>query len=89
MNRARALVAAVPDMTIDRERPLATIEGRPPEPHEIPDGCAFAPRCPFADARCRSERPTLDAHAPGRRVACWHPQAGSLPVEPAVLGSRG
>jgi peptide/nickel transport system permease protein len=70
----RALVAAVPDMTIDRDLPLATIPGRPPDPRDVGPGCAFAPRCPHADARCLAERPPLDALGEGWRVACWHPR---------------
>jgi peptide/nickel transport system ATP-binding protein/peptide/nickel transport system permease protein len=65
----RALIASVPDMAMDRSQPLATIPGRPPEPHELPAGCAFAPRCAYAGARCHVEEPPL---AGG--VACWFPQ---------------
>jgi len=75
----RALLAAVPDMAIDRDRPLATIPGRPPHPREVGAGCAFAARCAHASARCAEARPPLRAHgdpAAGRRVACWHPQEG-------------
>ena len=37
---------------------------------EIP-GCAFAPRCPHVQERCRAEAPRLDAPGDGRLVACW------------------
>jgi peptide/nickel transport system permease protein len=77
----RALVAAVPDMATDLAEPLATIPGRPVDPADVPPGCAYAARCPLADARCRAEDPplTADPAGPGRRVACWH--AGEpLPV---------
>ncbi|NRQ38281.1 dipeptide/oligopeptide/nickel ABC transporter permease/ATP-binding protein [Nonomuraea sp. NN258] len=69
----RALVGAVPTLDTDREARLATIQGRPPEPAERPDGCAFAPRCDRATARCLSERPDLTERGPHGRVACWHP----------------
>ncbi|HWI72752.1 MAG TPA: oligopeptide/dipeptide ABC transporter ATP-binding protein, partial [Baekduia sp.] len=71
----RALVASVPDMTTDRDRPLATIPGRPPDPGALPAGCSFAPRCGFADEQCRAQRPPLAA-TDARRVACWHPRNG-------------
>ncbi|MFF5076011.1 dipeptide/oligopeptide/nickel ABC transporter permease/ATP-binding protein [Actinoplanes sp. NPDC000266] len=71
----QALVSAVPDMTTDRDRPLAVIPGRPPDPHALPPGCAYAPRCPLATDRCRAEDPTLTAYEDGRRVACWHAEA--------------
>lgn len=64
----RALVAAVPHLGTDLDRPLAVIPGRPVDPADVPPGCAFAPRCPLADARCRTEEPAL---VDG--VACWHP----------------
>jgi peptide/nickel transport system permease protein len=69
----RALVDAVPDMATDLGRPLATIPGRPVDPADTPPGCAYAARCPLADARCRAEDPPLvpDA-ARGHLVACWH-----------------
>jgi oligopeptide/dipeptide ABC transporter ATP-binding protein len=80
----RALVSSVPDMTIDRNTPLATIAGRPPDPAALPPGCSFAPRCPLADERCRTERPPLEVlAADGRRVACWHPQPGAQAGQPA------
>ena len=76
----RALVAAVPDMESDLDRPLAVIPGRPVEPSEVPPGCAYAARCPLADQRCLDRDPALEADGAGRRVACWH--AG----EPLDLG---
>ncbi|WP_327233386.1 dipeptide/oligopeptide/nickel ABC transporter permease/ATP-binding protein [Streptomyces sp. NBC_01317] len=68
----RALVAAVPDMHTDLNRPLMVIPGRPVLPTDVPQGCAFAPRCPLADAHCTEADPPLDTDEAGRRVACWH-----------------
>ncbi|MDR2253921.1 MAG: dipeptide/oligopeptide/nickel ABC transporter permease/ATP-binding protein [Bifidobacteriaceae bacterium] len=65
----RLLVAAVPDLRTDLTAPLAVIPGHQPDPPEVPPGCAFAPRCPLADARCRADEPTLGSDG----VACWHP----------------
>ncbi len=62
-----------------RGRPLATIGGAPPDLSALPPGCAFAPRCRAAGARCVAERPTLhriDSHA----LACWHPVGGDALV---------
>jgi len=82
----RALVDAVPDMTTDLAKPLATIPGRPVDPADVPSGCAYADRCPLADDRCRAEDPPLAAEpggSPRHRVACWH--AGEpLPARPAL-----
>lgn len=46
------LFGAIPNMTSD-ERHLHPIEGLPPDPTNLPDGCAFWPRCPYAAERCR------------------------------------
>jgi peptide/nickel transport system ATP-binding protein len=63
------LMAAIPDMTVDRER-LHQIDGAMPRLNAIPPGCAYNPRCPRVFARCLKERPDLiDAGA--TRAACW------------------
>ncbi|MFN8520154.1 MAG: dipeptide/oligopeptide/nickel ABC transporter permease/ATP-binding protein [Chloroflexota bacterium] len=80
----RALVAAVPDMDADLERPLAVIPGRPVEPSEVPAGCAYAARCPLASQRCLDEDPPLVADGAGRRVACWHAGEPLPSADPAV-----
>jgi len=50
---------------------VATIEGTVPSPNNQPAGCRFAPRCPFADQRCRRDPPPLRDIAPRHQVACW------------------
>ena len=51
---------------------LATIPGAVPLPADLPPGCRFATRCPFADARCRVERPPERSFGRGHRTACWY-----------------
>ena len=63
------LMAAIPDITIDRER-LNQIDGAMPRLNAIPPGCAYNPRCPRAFERCTRERPDL-LHAGATRAACW------------------
>lgn len=53
-----------------REGRLATINGRVPTPSEMPDGCRFAGRCPFAIAACREARPPLLEVSPEHFAAC-------------------
>ena len=60
--------APVPDPHARRERPI--LEGEVPSPLNPPAGCTFHPRCPYAVARCREERPVLRAIEDGRMVAC-------------------
>ncbi len=63
------LMAAIPDITVDRER-LHQIDGSMPRLNAIPPGCAYHPRCPRAFERCPLERPDLlDAGA--THAACW------------------
>ena len=68
-----ALLASVPTMESDRERPLVSIPGRAAGPFDQSPGCQFAARCPVATDRCRTELPALSPLAEGHRVACWHP----------------
>ena len=69
----RGLMASVPQLgrTTSAGR-LAEIPGVVPSLTGMPEGCAFAPRCPLADARCRAEVPPFEERLPNHRVACWH-----------------
>ncbi|MGW0086584.1 dipeptide/oligopeptide/nickel ABC transporter permease/ATP-binding protein [Streptomyces sp. NPDC003393] len=69
----RALLAATLALDTDRDEPLAVIPGRPPEPDQVPVGCAFAARCPRATDRCLAEDPVPERVGRAHRVACWHP----------------
>jgi peptide/nickel transport system ATP-binding protein len=70
-----ALLRAVP--RADRENgTLSAIPGAPPNPADLPPGCAFHPRCPLAVARCRTESPPLLRIRPEQHSACWVSQAG-------------
>ena len=64
------LLGSIARMDVERER-LATIEGAVPSAHNQPKGCRFAPRCPFADAKCLAEPPPLRDFGPGHQAACW------------------
>ena len=63
------LMAAIPDITVDRES-LNQIDGAMPRLNAIPPGCAYNPRCPRAFGRCSIERPSL-LHAGATLAACW------------------
>ncbi len=69
------LLDAIPDINMTG-RARTPVQGEVPNPLNPPSGCAFNPRCPKADDRCRSERPvlktiTIDAQ-PVAQVACHH-----------------
>jgi oligopeptide transport system ATP-binding protein len=65
------LLRCVPSMHGPIPLRMATLPGMPPRPDEPEVGCAFAPRCPRAQDRCRSERPPLPVE--GAAVACHFP----------------
>ena len=67
---ALALFAAMPRAD-ERGRPLAAIEGQVPTLGQMPAGCRFAPRCPFAIARCGEDYPALREIRAGHWVSCW------------------
>ncbi|MGI9193792.1 MAG: ABC transporter ATP-binding protein [Actinomycetota bacterium] len=62
-----ALVNAYPVMTTTKD--LRSIRGLPPDPRQVPSGCAFHPRCTQAEDICLDERPTL-AESRSRLVSC-------------------
>ncbi len=65
----RALLAVARDLERAGAGPLAEIAGPTLDPTDRMQGCAFAPRCPFAVARCTDERPAWRGH-PRDGVAC-------------------
>ena len=70
------LIGAVPRIDAPGAA-LAPIPGRPPNPACPAAGCAFAPRCRFAQPRCRTESPAETVLDSGRRYACHFPVDGA------------
>ena len=68
----QGLMKSIPQLDCDRSKPLHVIEGTVPSLHHIPEGCRFAPRCPFADDLCRSKMPPLEQYGSGQKARCWH-----------------
>jgi peptide/nickel transport system ATP-binding protein len=71
-----ALLRCIPAFDGDAGQPLMTIEGQAPDPRQRPPGCAFAPRCRLAEARCSSEVPHMSPRAGSRLAACWVTESG-------------
>ncbi|MEM8811595.1 MAG: oligopeptide/dipeptide ABC transporter ATP-binding protein [Pseudomonadota bacterium] len=72
----RMLLDAIPDLDMTgRER--QAVKGEIPNPIHPPSGCAFHPRCPYANDRCRSEAPTL-SEVFGVLAACHGVQEGRI-----------
>jgi len=78
------LLGARPELssrsTGPRRTRLTEIPGTVPSLREPIIGCAFAPRCALASARCRAEAPVLEARGAGQRSACWHADQMEIPV---------
>jgi peptide/nickel transport system ATP-binding protein len=72
------LLASIPQLAvIGGESPIANgrlkeIPGMVPALTNLPPGCAFAPRCAFADDRCRAVTPDYEEKRAGHWAACWH-----------------
>ncbi|WP_022707482.1 ABC transporter ATP-binding protein [Paracoccus zeaxanthinifaciens] len=67
----RGLIDSVPKGK-QHGRMLSQIKGMTPSLLHLPEGCKFAPRCPRADAACRSE-PALTPTGDDRSIRCHHP----------------
>lgn len=67
------LLDSLPRIDCELDR-LALIEGSVPSPHDLPEGCYFAPRCRFATEECSRGVPLLNPVRVGQEVACLHPQ---------------
>jgi peptide/nickel transport system ATP-binding protein len=70
------LLDAIPDIHMTG-RARTPVQGEVPNPLNPPSGCAFHPRCPHANARCKAERPSLNAFQ-GIRVACHAIEEGRI-----------
>ena len=71
----KGLFNSLPSLDKDVER-LQPIRGLMPDPANLPQGCKFHPRCPYADQECTCCEPTLEEVAPGHFVRCHHARKG-------------
>ena len=65
----KALFDSIPDLDTDQDE-LQVIAGLTPDPTDLPSGCPFHPRCPYADEHCAKEAPAVRELAPGHFVRC-------------------
>jgi peptide/nickel transport system ATP-binding protein len=75
MPYTEALLQSIPKLADASHTRLNVIAGRPPDLVNPPVGCRFAPRCPYAQDRCREEEPPLipTVEDPRHTYACWYP----------------
>ena len=83
----RMLLDTLPDLTLSGQK-REPVGGEVPNPIDPPAGCAFHPRGPFANARCRSERPELRSDA-AALVACHAVEENRLPAASPIATTLG
>jgi len=77
------LLGSIPSLDDERER-LQAIPGVVPSPFELPPGCRYAPRCPYAREACAAEDPPLLALRPDHRAACIRHTGYRIPAPAAA-----
>jgi peptide/nickel transport system ATP-binding protein len=91
MPYTEALLESIPKVEDPSHTRLRVIPGRPPDLVNPPQGCRFAPRCPYAQERCWEEEPQLtEAETPGHTYACWYPVGSpeQLEIKARLDGER-
>lgn len=66
------LLSSIPRLSSPRKTKLPTIEGMVPSLNDMPAGCRFNNRCPYADELCIQTYPTLDDQPGDHKTACHH-----------------
>ena len=85
----RALQASSPSTDPRHRSRRLAVKGELPSPLEPPPGCAFHPRCPFANDRCRTEVPELQFYPGTTHLhACHAVEEGRLPDLPGPSAAR-
>jgi len=86
----RLLLETVPSISARRgRRERRPLDGEVPSPLAPPPGCTFHPRCPLANARCRSEVPAETLLDDGHRVQCHAVVENRLPPRNATIEAKG
>ncbi|WP_248909874.1 ABC transporter ATP-binding protein [Halocatena marina] len=83
----RALLRAVPNLNAPLSE-MRPIEGSSPDPVNVPSGCAYHPRCPMADERCRHEDPDFRNVDSSHLSACFHWE-NSTDAVPSTFETEG
>ncbi len=80
----RALLSAVPEPVVGRNKERVVLQGEPPSPVNPPSGCHFHPRCPDVMDACRTEYPpVVELNDPDAEVVCHlYPEADRAPDPP-------
>ena len=79
-----ALISSIPEIDPDIELPDAPMQGEPPSPVDLPPGCSFHPRCPYAAPQCRADPPPTLRRRDDHGWACIL-EPGMLPRPAAAM----
>ena len=71
------LLRSLPRLDAGDRQALVPIPGQPPDLARLPDGCPFAPRCPFAIGLCHEAMPDERVVGPDHRVRCHRPEVAA------------
>ena len=77
MPYTEALLKSIPRLETPTGTRLPVIEGRLPDPTKDEPGCAFANRCPYAQDKCRADKPPLVNGGNNHFYRCWFPIGGA------------
>jgi oligopeptide/dipeptide ABC transporter ATP-binding protein len=89
MPYTEALMKSIPRLEYPSHTRVLAVPGRPPNMLSPPPGCPFAPRCSYAQDRCREESPPLrETDAQGHAFACWYPVGSAEAVEALEINRR-
>ena len=66
----KLLILSIPGIKVTRGNRLESIQGSVPNPLKFPEGCRFAPRCPYAKDICHKQQPP-EIVSGDRRVSCF------------------
>lgn len=67
----RGLLDSIPRLDSERKSRLKTIEGMVPGLFDLPKGCRFENRCPFAEQKCRASTPPIESISESHQVSCF------------------
>ena len=82
------LVRSIPKPAIDEKSELTPIDGNPPSLVNVPEGCSFSPRCPFATEYCHKHKPELYVSETGHYSRCHYADDPDFVAQNAPVTSR-
>jgi oligopeptide transport system ATP-binding protein len=83
------LMRSIPKRTLDDDQPLTPIRGNPPSLIDLPDGCAFSERCPYAQERCLGEMPAMIEIEAGHSCSCFFAQDAEFLLNSPIHDREG